>query len=74
MEYKFKRPTSKPEGRLYWDATHPSADETGTELLEQMDFPLSSIALAYDGINDLDLQKLGASRLEYTLSKRIHIP
>jgi len=56
-EYKFKRPESAATGgRLYWDETH--TDITGDELLAQMDFPLVTIAMAYDGINPLDMARL----------------
>jgi hypothetical protein len=52
-EYKYKRPESADAGgKLYWDLTKEDAEED--ELLEQMDFPLVSVALAYDGINKLD--------------------
>lgn len=48
-EYKYKRPESAATGgKLYWD--HSNLDVTKEELLEQMDFPLVSIALSYDGI------------------------
>ena len=43
-EYKFKRPESAAtDGRLWWDDRN--TDATGAELLEQMDFPLVSIAM-----------------------------
>ena len=58
--YKFKYPESSAEdGKLYWD---PKEVDTATEelLLEQMDFPLVSIALAYDPfVTPLDLSKMG---------------
>ncbi|KAJ5595418.1 uncharacterized protein N7459_001626 [Penicillium hispanicum] len=56
-EYQFKRPESAATGgKLYWNLE----DETATEhdLEEQMDFPLVSIAMAYDGINELDMAQL----------------
>jgi hypothetical protein len=57
-EYKFKRPESAATGgALYWDLEDDSADRD--KLLEQMDFPLVSIALAYDGFNALDIEKMG---------------
>jgi len=57
LEYQFRREESKPDGKLYWDLkdTSLSADQ----LQDQMDFPLVSVALAYDGINALDMEKLG---------------
>lgn len=56
-EYKFKRPESAATGgKLYWDESNK--DATGDELLEQMDFSLVTVALAYDGFNHLDMQKL----------------
>lgn len=45
--YQFKRPESAAEGgKLYWDPAN--LDATGADLLDQMDFPLASIAMAYD--------------------------
>ncbi|KAH8680772.1 hypothetical protein BX600DRAFT_428754 [Xylariales sp. PMI_506] len=58
-EYKFKRPESAEApggGKLYWDVTDETPDKD--QLLEQMDFPLASVALAYDSINALDMSKL----------------
>ena len=58
-EYKFKRPESEATGgALYWNELKDSSDATSEELLERMDFPLASIALAYDGINAIDMAKL----------------
>ncbi|KAK3341860.1 hypothetical protein B0T25DRAFT_559472 [Lasiosphaeria hispida] len=52
-QYKFKRPESAATGgRLYWDESNLEA--TADELLEQMDFPLVSIAQAYDGAMPID--------------------
>ena len=57
-EYKFKRPESEAtEGALYWDDISPDASQQ--EMLDAMDNPLASVALAYDGINALDMEKLG---------------
>lgn len=57
-EYKFKRPASAATGgKLYWDLEDESSN--AEQLLEQMDFPLVSVALAYDSINHLDMAKLG---------------
>lgn len=56
-EYAYKRPESAAAGgKLWWDPADEKA--TGDELLEQMDFPLVSVALAYDGINHLDHDRL----------------
>lgn len=56
-EYEFKRPESaKTGGAFYWDLTDTTA--TSKQLLEQMDFPLVSIALALDASNPLDMSRL----------------
>jgi hypothetical protein len=56
-EYKFKRPGSiATGGKLYWNLEDQSASEA--ELLEQMDFPLLSVALAYDNFKPLDTTQL----------------
>lgn len=58
-EYKFRRPESEATGgALYWHELKDSLDATSEELLERMDFPLASIALAYDGIHPLDMAKI----------------
>ena len=64
-EYVFKREESKAtEGKLYWDVSEPSVKEShGLEaeaqrLLQQMDFPLVSVALSYDAFNALDMVKM----------------
>lgn len=57
LEYQFKREESKPHGKLYWDLKDTSLG--ADQLQERMDFPLVSVALAYDGINALDMEKLG---------------
>ncbi|KEF62634.1 uncharacterized protein A1O9_00607 [Exophiala aquamarina CBS 119918] len=58
LEYKFKREESKATGgKLYWDFKTTSLG--AEELLEQMDFPLLSIALSYDQINPVVPEKLG---------------
>ncbi len=57
LEYEFKREESKPNGKLYWDLKDTSLDKD--QLQDQMDFPLVSLALAYDGINPLDMEQLG---------------
>ncbi|KAM4055904.1 hypothetical protein HRG_002830 [Hirsutella rhossiliensis] len=52
-EYQFKRDQSKATGgRLYWDQDDTEA--SGDQLLEQMDFALVSVALAYDSAHPLD--------------------
>jgi len=57
LEYRFKRPESAATGgKLYWDPEDLTADKE--KLLEQMDFPLASVALAYDGINELEMAKV----------------
>jgi hypothetical protein len=66
-EYEFKNPSSKETGgKLWWDENEMSVQATqgleaeSTRLLQQMDFPLVSIALSYDAINPFDLEKMGA--------------
>ena len=55
--YQYKRPESAAtQGKLYWDQDDLESD--GPALLEQMDFPLVSVALAYDGNKPLDLPSL----------------
>jgi hypothetical protein len=57
-EYRYRREESlASEGKLYWDTSDESANCAG--LLEQMDFPLVSVALAYDSFDHLDMDKLG---------------
>ncbi|KAK0657746.1 hypothetical protein B0T16DRAFT_425878 [Cercophora newfieldiana] len=52
-EYKFKRPESASTGgKLYWDESN--LDATSEQLLEQMDFPLVSVAVAFDGLKKPD--------------------
>ncbi|KAJ5966242.1 hypothetical protein N7481_012956 [Penicillium waksmanii] len=56
-EYQFKRPESAATGgKLYWDLDDASATERDLE--NQMDFPLVSVAMAYDGIDELDMEKM----------------
>jgi hypothetical protein len=57
-EYVFKRTGSGPDGKLYWDPNNPSKDETGTQLVEEMDFPLVSVALATDAFYPYDPAKI----------------
>ena len=56
LEYKFKREESKPDGKLYWDFKDTSLNRD--QLQEQMDFPLVSVAMAYDGFNPMDKGQL----------------
>jgi hypothetical protein len=71
--YEFKNPDSKergiaagiPEGgHLWWDASEPSIeveqgrDAEAKRLEDQMDFPLVSVALSYDGFTPLDPEGL----------------
>ncbi|KIY03167.1 uncharacterized protein Z520_01634 [Fonsecaea multimorphosa CBS 102226] len=57
LEYKFKRDESKSTGgKLYWDLKDETLDQD--QLLQQMDFPLVSVALAYDGLHELDMEKI----------------
>ncbi|POS73642.1 hypothetical protein DHEL01_v207967 [Diaporthe helianthi] len=52
-EYIFKNPQSaETGGKLHWDLDDSTADEA--ELLEQMDFPLVSVAMAYDSFFPID--------------------
>ncbi|KAH6659079.1 hypothetical protein BKA67DRAFT_543499 [Truncatella angustata] len=56
-EYVYKRAESAAtNGKLYWDLEDESVD--GGTLAEQMDFPLLSVALAYDGFNALEFPRL----------------
>lgn len=57
LEYNYKRAASvHTEGALYWSEMDES--NTSDDMLEAMDFPLASVALSYDGINALDMEKL----------------
>ncbi|KAF1938734.1 hypothetical protein EJ02DRAFT_457640 [Clathrospora elynae] len=54
-EYEFKTAEArKAGGKLFWDPNEPSIEKTqgrkaeGMRMLQQMDFPLVSIALSYD--------------------------
>src|SRR3569833_651170 len=52
-EYKYKRSESEETGgKLYWDLGDDKVDEA--LLLVQMDFPLVSVAMAYDSYYSLD--------------------
>lgn len=57
-EYQYKNPQSTAtNGAIYWDPElYPAS--SGADLLEQMDFPLVSVALAYDPVaTPLDIVK-----------------
>ncbi|KAI5868706.1 hypothetical protein GGS23DRAFT_546843 [Durotheca rogersii] len=57
--YVYKRPESAAApggGKLYWDFDNLSA--TKEELLQQLDSPLVSVALAYDGFDKFDHARL----------------
>jgi GNAT superfamily N-acetyltransferase len=57
LQYEYKTEEARREGgKLMWDVE--DMDATGDDLLRQMDFPLVSVAMAYDGINALDMEKL----------------
>lgn len=67
-EYVYKTAAAREEGgKLYWDINdkESSVEETqgrkaeGERLLSQMDFPLVSIALSYDGYVPLDPAQMG---------------
>ncbi|KAH0532905.1 hypothetical protein TsFJ059_001537 [Trichoderma semiorbis] len=56
-EYEFKQPESATtSGKLYWNFD----DETASikKLLDQMDFPLVSVAMAYDSFDPLNPERL----------------
>lgn len=56
-EYVFKNPKSaETGGALHWDLDDTTADEA--KLLEQMDFPLVSVAMAFDAFYPIDTNKL----------------
>jgi len=58
LEYQFKREESKATGgKLCWDLLDTAMGPD--ELLDGMDFPLVSIAMTYDGVNVLDMEKMG---------------
>jgi hypothetical protein len=62
-EYTYKTSEAKASGgKLYWDKTEPREQTLaaeGARLLQQMDFPLVSVALSYDAFNALDMAKMG---------------
>ncbi|KAL4876763.1 hypothetical protein BJY04DRAFT_199426 [Aspergillus karnatakaensis] len=58
-EYKFKHPEAAATGGAnLWDPTRDPA-LSGEQILEKMDYPLASIALAFDAINPIGPEILG---------------
>lgn len=58
-KYKYKRPESEATGgKLYWDELKSNPDATSEGFLERMDFPLASIALAYDDFYPMDMAEI----------------
>ena len=56
-QYEYKRPESASVGgKLYWDENDLDSDSEA--LLQQMDFPLVSVATAYDGSQPLDMSRM----------------
>lgn len=56
-EYVYKRPESAAtDGKLWWDLDDETVD--ADTLRDQMDFPLLSVAMAYDGVHHLEMPKL----------------
>jgi hypothetical protein len=59
-QYAFKRAESAAAGgKLYWRDNVDDHDAGADEMLAEMDFPLVSVAMAYDGINPFDMARLG---------------
>ncbi|KAI0130478.1 hypothetical protein BJ170DRAFT_316110 [Xylariales sp. AK1849] len=59
-EYSFKRGESEATGgKLWWNLDDETAG--AEQLLEQMDFPLVSVALAYDAMDPLDMALVAPS-------------
>jgi hypothetical protein len=57
-QYKYKTiEAQEAGGKLLWDLSSQQADPV--ELLAGMDFPLASIALAYDQTQPMDMQEMG---------------
>jgi hypothetical protein len=57
LDYQYKTEEAKKQGgKLSWDLDNE--DVTPEQLLEQMDFPLATVAMAYDGNNPLDMGKI----------------
>lgn len=64
-EYEYKTEEGKKAGgKLLWDMSEPSIEKTeglsaeSQRMLKQMDFPLVSVAMSYDSINPLDMEKM----------------
>ena len=58
-EYEFKKPASAATGgALYWDGDDLD-DVTSADLVAQMDFPLVSIALAFDAFEAMGAAEIG---------------
>lgn len=62
-EYPYRDPSSAAIGGAFrhdWRDQDPTTEDamTGDDLLERMDFPLVSVAMAYDGANEIDLSQL----------------
>ncbi|KAF2147770.1 hypothetical protein K461DRAFT_325199 [Myriangium duriaei CBS 260.36] len=57
LEFPYRHASSRSAGGAFLhDLSNDSA--TGEELIEAMDFPLVSVALAYDGIDHLDMARM----------------
>lgn len=55
-EYQYRREGSAAtQGKFYSDPDNENL--TGDEILDAMDFPLVSVALAYDGFDKLDMNR-----------------
>lgn len=55
-KYQYHRAESAAtQGKFYWDPDNETI--SGSEILEAMDFPLVSVALAYDGFDQLDMDR-----------------
>lgn len=55
-EYEYRREDSAAaQGKFHWDPENENL--SGSQILENMDFPLVSVALAYDGFDKLDMDR-----------------
>ncbi|KAB5559606.1 hypothetical protein GE09DRAFT_1113579 [Coniochaeta sp. 2T2.1] len=71
-EFRYKREQSAQKGgELYWDDR--DLDVTELQLLEQMDFALVSVAMAYDPIDPFDHTKLGPLMAAYPVLGHIAV-
>lgn len=66
-EYEYKSDEAREvDGKLFWNAGEEGVEEKegwraeGHRMLEQMDFPLVSVALSYDAAVPLDMEKMGS--------------